>query len=304
MKKNKFLKYLKYLFLAWLSLTIIICVGGAIKYNLDLNTYIDQHESVLLNVKKDTANTGTKVYVLGSMHFETNNFKRDDLYAYLSKVSPSIILYEGDEQTVDRMVNRTDFFNQLMSSFKKENKVESFVSLKYLKLHPESKVLGYEWEDRDQFHFKHNYKKNMNKLIGMAFKLNKNNKLSSEESKVMNEFSAINRKYYNLGNSKTLYDFNNRIADSIIRIRQAYVYNKIPEIIKTKQLSDNLKEFVPIHMNYWDTRNMEMVKNIIKQIKNNPNKRIVVLTGYSHRYYLIDELKKLEEELDFSVKPI
>jgi hypothetical protein len=49
---------------------------------------------------------------------------------------------------------------------------------------------------------------------------------------------------------------------------------------------------------------MAMVNNIVNQIKNNPNKRIVVLTGYTHRYYLIDELKKLEEEYDFSVKPI
>ena len=45
-----------------------------------------------------------------------------------------------------------------------------------------------------------------------------------------------------------------------------------------------------------------MTANILNEIKLNPNKRIVVLTGYSHRYYLIDELKKYEEELDFSVK--
>ena len=144
----------------------------------------------------------------------------------------------------------------------------------------------------------------MGKLLGTALSLNKDDALSDEESAIMNDFVAVNRKYYNLGNSKTIYDINNPISDSIVKIRQEYVYNKIPQILKTIELTDELKEFQPNHMNYWDTRNMAMVKNIVNQIKSNPNQRIVVLTGKTHRYYLIDELKKLEEEFNFSVKPI
>jgi hypothetical protein len=304
MKKIKFIKYLKFILKAWISLTIIVCVGAIIKYNLDLNEYINQDESILQYQKNNTSNNGTEVYLVGSMHFETNNFKRDNLYTYINKVSPSIILYESDKQTVNRMVKRTDFFNQLMSSFNNGKRVENFVALRYLKNHPKAKVLGFEWEERDRFHFKHNYRKNMSKLLGMAYKLNREKVLSNQESKIMSDYNEVNKKYYNLGNSKTPYDFNNPIADSIIRTRQTYVYHRIPEILKSKELSDDLKEFVPIHMNYWDTRNMAMVKNIVNQIKKNPNKRIVVLTGYTHRYYLIDELKKMEEEYDFSVKPI
>ena len=101
-----------------------------------------------------------------------------------------------------------------------------------------------------------------------------------------------------------MYDFNNPIADSIIGVRQEYAYHKIPQILNTKELSDDLEKFLPAHMSYWDIRNMAMVKNIVNHIKNNPNKRIVVLTGYYHRYYLIDELKKLEKEFNFSVRPI
>ncbi|MCK0179775.1 hypothetical protein MWU50_10765 [Flavobacteriaceae bacterium S0862] len=304
MKKINFKKILKYILIAYVSLTIIVCVGAIIKYNVDLNAYINKDEPTTRTQNKDTSNTRTEVYVVGSMHFETNNFKRDDLYTYINTIAPSIILYESDEQTVNRMVNRTDFLGQLMSSFKKGNKVESFVALRYVKHHPESKVLGYEWEDRDRFHFKHNYRENMGKLIGTAHKLIREKALSNQESEMMSDYHEVRKKYNNLGNSKTLYDFNNRIADSIIKIRQEFIYHKIPQILKTKELSDDLKEFLPFHMNYWDTRNMAMVNNIVNQIKNNPNKSIVVLTGYSHRYYLIDELKKLEEELHFSVKPI
>ena len=303
MKKIKFKKILKYFLIVYISLTIIICLGAIIKYNLDLNAYINKNEPDV-QAQQHSIKNGTEVYVVGAMHFENNNIKRDDFYTYISKVSPSVILYESDTNTVKRMVNRTDFFNQLMSSFKKGNKVESFVSLKYLDKHPQAKVLGYEWEERDRFHFKHNYRKNMGDLIGMAHKLNREKALSSEESDLMTDYFTISNKYINLGNSKTVYDFNNPIADSIIKIRQEFVYDKIPQILKTKELSDELREFLPVHMSYWDTRNLAMVNNIANQIKKNPNKRIVVLTGYSHRYYLIDELKKLEEELNFTVKPI
>ena len=188
MKRIQFKKILKYFLIAWISLTIIICVGAIIKYNLDLNTYINQEELSLQSQKNTSLITGTEVYVVGSMHFETNNFKRDDLYAYINKVSPSIILYESDSQTVNRMVNRTDFWRQLTGSFNKKNPVEKFLALRYLKNHPESEVLGYEWEERDLFHSKHNYRKNMGKLIGTAIKLKKENLLSNEESEIMNDF--------------------------------------------------------------------------------------------------------------------
>ncbi|WP_431157818.1 hypothetical protein [Winogradskyella poriferorum] len=303
MKKIKLKRIIKYSVVAWASLTTITCLAAIIKYNLDLNAYIEQSEPIS-QTKIKTSPDGTEVYVVGSMHFETNNFKRDDLYNYMSKVSPSIILFESDKQTVKRMVKRTDFLNQMMSSFKKGNKVESFVALKYLKHHPEAKVIGFEWEERDLFHLKYNYKNNMSNLVGTALKLNKEKALSKEESLIMDNYHKVSKKYLNLGNSKTPYDFNNRIADSIIKIRQAYVYDKIPQILKTKDLTEELREFLPVHMSYWDTRNMAMVNNIIKQIKNNPNQRIVVLTGYSHRYYLIDELKKLQEEYHFSVRAI
>ncbi|NMM47636.1 hypothetical protein [Marinigracilibium pacificum] len=304
MKRIKIIKVLKYLLITWISLTLILFVVAIIKYNVDLNGYINQEETGIQAQKNKAAPEQTEVYVVGSMHFETNNFKRDDLYNYINTVSPSIILYESDKQTVNRMVKRIDFLNQFMSAFQNGERVENVVALKYLKNHPKAKVIGYEWEERDRFHFKHNYQKNMGELIGMAHQLIRENALSSEESEMISDYNEVKKKYLNLGNSKTLYDFNNPIADSIINKRQTYVYNIIPEILKSKELSDDLKEFLPVHMNYWDIRNKAMVNNIVNQIKNNPNKRIVVLTGYSHRYYLIDELKKLEEELNFSVKPI
>ena len=42
-----------------------------------------------------------------------------------------------------------------------------------------------------------------------------------------------------------------------------------------------------------------MVSNIIKYCNNYKNKKIIVLTGFYHKYYLTQELKKKEKEFDF-----
>ena len=296
------MKYLKYILVAWLLLTLLICIGGIIKYNIDLNTYIDQEEPGDNGNKNTSLSDETEVYVVGSVHFETNNIKRNDIYNYIDSISPDVILYESDTRTVSRMVKRTDFVRQLMSSFKKGNKVESFVSLRYLNHHPQAKVLGYEWEERDVYHWKHNLPTNSGKLLGLAARLNREMLLSGEESAIMDKFRETNKIYNKIGNSETVYDINNSTTDSIIRSRQEYVYKTVPPILNERKEAEEFKDFIPIHMEYWDVRNKAMTANILKQIERHPNKRIVVLTGYSHRYYLKDELIKYEEEYNFSVK--
>jgi hypothetical protein len=41
---------------------------------------------------------------------------------------------------------------------------------------------------------------------------------------------------------------------------------------------------------FWNTRNQTMAKNIIRVAERYPNKKIVVLTGFLHRYYIISEI--------------
>jgi len=299
----KYLKYLKYFLIAWFILTLLICLGGIIKYNIEVNSYISKKEPEVTIHPSDSINSKTEVYVVGTVHYETEKLKRDSFYNYIHKISPSLILYESDSLIVRRMTKRIDFINQLMSAFKKENKVESFVSLRYLKHHPEAQVLSYEWEERDAFHRTHNYNSFSSKMIGALLNSYRQNVLTSEQSAVMKKYSELNTEYFKIGrNAKVIYDLNNDRADSITRERQFYHYKLIPEIIRERPELEAYKDFVPLHMQYWDTRNKAMAANILFHIKRNPNKKIVVLTGKTHRYYLIDELKKYQEDLNFSVE--
>lgn len=303
MIKKKFFKYLKYILAIWLLLTILIFIGGVVKYHIDLNRYSNQGESNKAITTKDSSNQGTEVHILGTVHFETDQIKRDNFYSYLDSVSPDIILYESDTKTLNRMLNKTDFFWQFMSAFKSGNKVESFISIKYIKQHPEAKVLPYEWEEFIDYQFKHNLSTNTSKLINSVLRLYRENLLTSEQSSVVKKYLAVNKSYWKISrNSKNITDINNETTDNIIRERQLYLYKYLPEIVKEKKELEEFKDFITIHMEYWDVRNKAMVKNILNQIKLNPNKKIVVLNGYTHRYYLMDELKKYQEEFNFSIK--
>ena len=299
----KYLKYLKYIVVTFLLINVLVIIGVIIKYNIDLNKYINQEEDKASVINNDSTINGTQVYILGSVHFETEKIKRDDFYHFINSISPSVILKEGDKKTIASMLNRTDFFNQVMNTFKKGNEVETFVALKYIKHHPECEVLPYEWEERDAFHLKHDLNNKSSELLNSVSRLESEDLLSDEQSSLVHEFYELNKAYYQISrNAHDLHDINNEATDSIIRDRQLYVYKKIPEIAKERKELEEYKDFIPIHMGYWDTRNKAMVENILSQIKLNPNKRIVVLNGYSHRYYLIDKLKKYQEKFNFSIK--
>jgi erythromycin esterase-like protein len=46
---------------------------------------------------------------------------------------------------------------------------------------------------------------------------------------------------------------------------------------------------------FWNLRNQTMAQNIYNTAAKYPNKKIVVLTGFLHRYYLLKELNRLNK---------
>ena len=113
----------------------------------------------------------------------------------------------------------------------------------------------------------------------------------------------LNKKSNKIDKYGTVKSINSITTDSILKYRQSYyMYKKIPEIARVRKELSEYSDFVKIHMDYWHTRNKAMAQNILKQIKDNPNSIIVVLNGFYHRYYLIDELRKYETDYDFMLK--
>lgn len=293
---------MKKLLLGILFIPLTTGLLGVVKYNIQLNSFIDDGKFETLENKNIDKQNKTEVYILGTVHFETEKLKRHHFYNRIDSISPNIILYEGIEGKVKRMVKRTDYIAQFMNAFKKSKKIESAVVLKYISKNPNCKVLPYEWVNRDKYHRKYSLRKKSKKMINAVLKLYTNKLLNKEETAVIDSFLVINKVLVTIDNNATINAINNIKTDEILRERQNYIYHKIPAIAKNRKELKKYFDFIPFHENYWDTRNKAMAQNILKQIKDNPNSKIVVLNGFYHRYYLIDELKKYQTEYNFSLK--
>ena len=84
---------------------------------------------------------------------------------------------------------------------------------------------------------------------------------------------------------------NSEAHDSIIRIKKSLWYDLVPRIMVKYP---GFKEVVALDHFFrdeWNVRNTIMVENIVKAANEYPGKRLVVITGATHRYILRDLLK-------------
>lgn len=85
---------------------------------------------------------------------------------------------------------------------------------------------------------------------------------------------------------------NSDAHDSMIRIKHSLWYDIFPNHILPKYSGyEELIELCHFARDRWNERNRIMADNIIKAAKKYPRKRLVVLTGATHRYMLQDLLK-------------
>ena len=114
-------------------------------------------------------------------------------------------------------------------------------------------------------------------------------------------------------NFRTLSNFNNSITDGISKQRQEYQYKELLKIVNERPefLSNTItkpngekisyRDGFKLMCDFWDLRNRSMAKHIYNAAQKYKGQKIVVLTGFLHRYYLISELKRLNKE-DYSIK--
>lgn len=295
------MKIIKYTLLAIIVLVVLPTVVSILIYNHRLTDYIEESYAYTEKSNKATTSEKTKVYLVGTLHNETDVVKRNDLLKVIDSISPSVILMEADTTSCERILNRTDYHLQLINFFSGKKSMESSVILKYKNKYPSVKVLPYEWEERDAFHFKHDIRSGHSDMINAIVKLYNERKLNENQAKTVKEYFDLNKQLSSIERTGSLTDFNKTSTDSILDIRQHYSYTEMKTIVEQRPELSEFLEFSKINEDYWDIRNKAMAQNILKQIQANPGKEFVVLNGFYHRYYLLKELKKYEDQYNFEV---
>ncbi len=120
---------------------------------------------------------------------------------------------------------------------------------------------------------------------------------NSIDLKVAQLQSYAGRAEGNLFHSSNPKIINSEAHDSIIRIKLSVWHNIMPAILQKYPGYETLIDDYHFARDQWHERNKIMADNIIKAAGKYPGKRLVVMTGATHRYILRDLLKN-EENID------
>jgi hypothetical protein len=85
---------------------------------------------------------------------------------------------------------------------------------------------------------------------------------------------------------------NSAACDAAIELKQHYAFEGLARIVELTPELAEFKDFVKLSGDFWRRRNDAMVANILKRADEFAGKRIVVLCGLEHRYYLRSKLSE------------
>jgi len=234
----------------------------------------------------------TKLYIIGTVHKETENYNGDSIFTILRKINPDLILLEIDSSNFDDDFKLKQTLKHKWGVFfgfaKEEN--EELAIKKYVKLFPKTMLRPYEYEGRDAFHKKNEILTKPDAVYEKLSGLYKRGGLYPRNRKIWEEWLEINDSL-SAFRGKTPLEYNSELFYKVSGKRQLYQYKKINEIVQSEPDLEEYKSFYQIHSDFWEVRNKAMAQHIQQFIERYPGKKIAVLTGANHKYYLLQQLK-------------
>ncbi len=244
----------------------------------------------------------TELVLLGTVHQPIQNFTPDSLYNILVRIKPDVILFEVD----------SSFFNENFEFNKTWESNENIATVKYIK-NFKVDVRPYEFSGRNEYRIKIGARPTDSKATKMLDSLFNHNVLDSLHKNIYKDYIKINdslSSFAYLGAKA----FNNSNTDKIAQLRQEFQYKKLLSIMHEYPVFSNTYQVInegdsisyaegyKQASEFWDLRNQTMSKNILHFVRKYNGRRIVVLNGYFHRYYLNSLIKPKQDELKFTIK--
>lgn len=232
----------------------------------------------------------TEVIIFGVVHQATDNFDGEDMLKILGQVKPDVILFELPISW------DAEKFSELVPKI--ENPTLEVMVKKYLDENPSVLLRYYDIENRNKYYIETRYfeqretfEKKLEALINKS-KLNDSFSFSNEQISIQINFDKLNKSLL----KEYPRVINSEVSDSICAINVRYLLSGYLKFTETIPELKQFKEFVISMNEYWDKRNQAMAKNIINYAEEFQGKRIIVTTGFEHRYYLRSELKKSAQQ--------
>jgi hypothetical protein len=245
-----------------------------------------------------------EILIIGVNHSRTKKINYNKLYQLLEKNNPDLILWEQSEDFKSVFGLRTAYRLKIFSNGTEQLALQVFN--KKNRLIP---ILGFDTafssrkNDIKESVSRKNYSKeervSKKNYIKESIRIDDTFFTKLYQSKLNNEDSLKYRTYVNLHNNYVDDIFNKSLEE----INLPVIYNKSKEMeemesniiipLATKYMTDSiaLNEYIT-DLNFGKARNSYMAQKVLDIASAQQGKRIIVLTGLSHKYFLIDELNK------------
>lgn len=292
--------------LLFLGILTLVAFINLIRYDYREKSWYTEKISGPTQQHLDTV---TIVCILATVHQANQHYNADSIVAILDLFQPDLILTEEDtllfktyhkeyEQNLQKPL-----FARLGRSFGfgSPGEIEGRAIRKYKISHPSVDIRPYDYEGRNAFYEKNNTFSREEEVSNRIESLANSRSLNSEQAGIWHAYRKINDTLNNLS-SRTPYSINQQAYYDMTERRQEYQYRKVAEIVNTSDSLKEYRDFYKSNAEFWDMRNKVMAEHIAIFIRQYPKKRIMVLTGSMHKYYLLKELILLQDQLKFSLK--
>jgi hypothetical protein len=223
-----------------------------------------------------TARSQTQITIIGSPHRETGQFKKKDLYHAIDLIKPDLILVELDSGQLAK-----DFsIPQTLRPYFEMAVVDSFI-----KKNPNTHLRPFDYEGRNKFFIENHYFNDEANFFGGLSRLYRKDSLSFTNHLIQEaalNYSGIADRF----SETSLETINSSQVDAIIEIKMKWYYKYFNRIIATTPPLIKYSAHFKLDSVFWIKRNNQMAQHIINFSKRYTGKKIVVITGNSHRYFL------------------
>ena len=265
-------------------------IASVVIGNLTKKTSMKKVLTILLFLVVSICYGQKQIWLIGTAHEEKNYINADSLTYALNKIKPDLILIELEEKyfTEDYQLNLEKYPDLLSTN-------ENIASYKYQQLHT-VELRPFEIDGRNEFYKRENYFEKESQMFNEMLNLYENNKLSANSKTNFEILLSALISYANV-EFRSLTEANSDVATKFLALKNKINFELMISIVKQTEELEKWLEFSELRKDFWDRRNKAMFEKISGYSKEYPDKKIVVLVGNDHKYFLLELLKQNEFEV-------
>ena len=226
----------------------------------------------------------TYLTIIGTQHYPTENINSQSIYEQLNKIKPDVVLMEQDSSTM------SDDGEFLINS----NELEP-TSVKRLEKDYNVIVKPFDYKNRNKFYADNQIFTKENSFFHSMDSVYSNKLMDSLSYCVYRNMIEVNTILNTMGSNADLKELNSVTYQQVSKLRQDLNYNGFLGICYRVKYMQQWAKFWKQDGDFWTFRNNTMVDNILKYCDQYKGKKIVVLTGAMHKYFLFDAIEKKQK---------